>query len=157
MKHLYKVLMIAIFIISFNSCSVDGVNLFSDPVITDTFLEKFDGTVWLYTNDLETTYLRIINNETTPFETWSYYTEDECYDYYLYDLNVSLGQVTGNSGSILHITLAYETYTLEMYLYITNENLYFQQTEYRDGEYTTITNEYLIQNEEVLDGLILCE
>lgn len=158
MQNLFKVLMIAVLIISFNSCSPNGVNLFSEPEIQQTFLEKYNGTSWLYTNDLDTTYLRIINNKTAPFETWGYYVEGKCFDYYLYDLNVLLGQVENNSTNVMHITLAYETYTIEMYLSIIYENLYFQQDQYRDGEYTTISNDkYLRQNVDVLDGLILCD
>lgn len=64
--------------ISFNSCSDDD-----DDVTTQTFLEKYDGTKWVYTGEY-TVYIRINNNTNKFVEQWFFVFEAECY-YYDFD------------------------------------------------------------------------
>lgn len=72
MKKLICILALSFFM--FN-CSKNDDNL------STTFLEKYEGTVWV-SNDYDvTTYIRFINNIKTPLENWIDVTD--CYHYYL--------------------------------------------------------------------------
>ena len=62
-------------IVSFNGCSDD------DEPISQTFLEKYDGTNWVNTDEL-TIYLRLNSNTNKPIEQWVLF--GDCY-YYNYD------------------------------------------------------------------------
>jgi len=158
MKNLFKVLMIAVLIISFNSCSTDDED---NIVIPQTFLEKYDGTVWLYTSDWVTEYLRIINNETTPFEMWDSFSDD-CFNYYLIDLNGLLDQVevTGNSGDIFELTITYPEMvdTSTIITVRVDGDILIMEANYYEGDELTETSydNYERQNVDV-DGFILCD
>ena len=81
MKNLFKYLIIATLLISFNSCSTDDDG--NDGNTTLTFLEKHEGSVWFFLNndDYYDYYMRLINNLDTPIEAWDIYNDDDCYDY----------------------------------------------------------------------------
>ena len=64
--------------ISFNGCSSDD-----DDITSQTFLEKYDGTKWVYTDEF-TIYIRINNNTNKFIEQWFYVFEAECF-YYDFD------------------------------------------------------------------------
>ena len=159
MNNLFKVLMIAVLIISFNSCSTDddGDNI----VIPQTFLEKYDGTVWLYSNDWNTDYLRIINNETTPFE--SYHYTNDCYIYYLFDLNdlpSSQVEVTAHSEDIFELTITYPEMvdTNTIITVRVDEDILIMEANYYEGGALTETfyDNYERQNIDV-DGFTICD
>jgi len=61
--------------VSFNACSDDD-----EP---ETFLEKYDGTVWA-TDNIDSdndSFLRIVNNLKTLSESWRFDESDDCYEY----------------------------------------------------------------------------
>lgn len=158
MKNLFKVLMIAVLIISFNSCSTDDED---NIVIPQTFLEKYDGTVWLYTSDWVTEYLRIINNETTPFELY-HYTND-CYIYYLFDLNdlpSNQVEVTAHSEDVFELTITYPEMvdTSTIITVRVDGDILIMEANYYEGDELTETSydNYERQNVDV-DGFILCD
>lgn len=159
MKNLFKFLMIAALIVSFNSCSSDNDE---DNIATpQTFLEKYEGTIWRYTSDWVTEYIRIINNETIPFEIWDAFS-DECFNYFLIDLNGSEGQVevTANSGDIFELTITFtemaDSYEIVIF-HIDGDILIIEGNYYEDGELTeTSIDNYERINIDV-DGFILCD
>ena len=108
---LFYVILISLVI--FSSCSSNN----DDNIISQTFLEKNDGTVWQWIGD-EIEYVRIKNNEAIPAEIWDYYpnVDEGCYEHYLFDLNEfsSIPDVTVNvtkhSEGIYEVTITMEDF-----------------------------------------------
>lgn len=67
------------FTISFNSCTSDD----NDDILSQTWLEKYDGTKWV--DDDELLHWRINDNMSTVVET--YYHDGPCYAYGTLNLN----------------------------------------------------------------------
>lgn len=120
-KHLiFALSTLLVFTISFNSCSDDD----DDPVISETFLEKYVGSIWILTDDGGVpdeadvpTYFRFINDANKILEGWYLdFVEAECY-YHIEGINIDSGNMTlqENSQTKLVIQIVYsdetETYT----------------------------------------------
>ena len=99
--------------VSFNGCSSND----NDDNIAQTFLEKYDGTTWVYIDEF-TVYIRINNNTNKFIEQWFFEFEDECY-YYEFDSVSENTEIIKNS----------------------NDNLVFKYTENGDTETVTVTRE----------------
>jgi len=91
MKKLIYILIFSLFI--FN-CSDDD-----NPSTTSiTFLEKYEGTVWFNDENDVPSYIRFINNLSTPLENWI--DVAVCYQYYLNEFYEG-DSITKNSNDIL--------------------------------------------------------
>lgn len=66
-------------IVSFNSCCSDD-----EPTTVQTFLEKYDGTIW-FSTDVDS-YIKLNNSTTKAMETW--YDEGSCYEYSLFSFKI---------------------------------------------------------------------
>lgn len=103
-------------IVSFNGCSDD------DDITSQTFLEKLDGTKWVYTELIDdnefSIYIRINNNTNKLIEQWYFVFEDDCY-YYGYD------SVSGNMEIIEN----------------SNDKLILKYTDEGDTEIVTVTKQ----------------
>lgn len=158
MKNLFNFLMITILITSFSSCSSDddGGNI----VIPQTYLEKYEGTVWVYTDDWLTEYIRIINNETTPFEIWDDFSGN-CFNYYLIDFSELSGlvEVTANLEDVFELTITIaEMDIIEITTFRIDGDILILESNYYEGNELTETyiETYERQNIDV-DGLTICD
>ena len=66
-------------IVSFNSCCSDD-----EPTTVQTFLEKYDGTIW-FSTDVDS-YIKLNNSTTKVIEIWD--DEGSCYEYSLFPVNI---------------------------------------------------------------------
>lgn len=161
MKKFRLFYVILISLVIFSSCSSNDDDKI---IISQTFLEKNDGTVWQWIGD-EIEYVRLKNNEAIPAEIWDYYpnVDEGCYEHYLFDLNEFSSipdvtvNVTGHSEDIYEVTIAMTDYVEIVSLQIDGDVLSIEMKEYEYGElkYTYIET-YERQNIDV-DNLIICD
>ena len=90
MKKIIYILVLSFFIIS---CSKSD-----DDNSSTTFLEKYEGTVWFNNENDVPSYIRFINNLSTPLENWI--DVADCYQYYLNEFYEG-DSITENSNDIL--------------------------------------------------------
>lgn len=115
-----------------------------------TFLEKYDGTVWVRSGMKDgenfTLYMRFINDELNPFEFWEFYNNDQC-NYY--DSHGIAGKMslTLNSNDTLKFEYSNIINGAIKSLYkstITSDsnNMFLNVEEYQDGVLVS-TSEYV--------------
>ncbi|MEN8125772.1 MAG: hypothetical protein ABFR32_11655 [Bacteroidota bacterium] len=93
LKHKFLFLFIVLGLtLSFNACSSDD----DEP---QTFLEKYDGTIWTFSG--EDIYIRIIDNESIILEEW--YLDNDCYEHDT--LNYEVLEIIENSTDKLIIKI----------------------------------------------------
>lgn len=93
LKHKFLFLFIVLGLtLSFNACSSDD----DEP---QTFLEKYDGTIWTFSG--EDIYIRIIDNESIILEEW--YLDNDCYEHDT--LNYEVLEIIENSTDKLVIKI----------------------------------------------------
>lgn len=93
LKHKFLFLFIVLGLtLSFNACS-------SDDDGPQTFLEKYDGTIWTFSG--EDIYIRIIDNESIILEEW--YLDNDCYEHDT--LNYEVLEIIENSTDKLVIKI----------------------------------------------------
>lgn len=96
MKKIIYLFVLSIFVIG---CSKPDDDISNDSNSNITFLEKFEGTVWLKDTQKQVLFLRFINRSETPLEYWI--KDISCYNYTLeriYDdttLYINLENVLG--------------------------------------------------------------
>lgn len=109
--------------ISFNGCSDDDDDDFQ------TFLEKYDGTKWVYTEDEFTFYVRLNDNPNKLIESWILI--DDCY-FYSVDFESESVELVENSkdkliikytddGEIITVTLTTQGETIRVVVKDGNE------------------------------------
>lgn len=171
MKKLNILYALLIGLVILASCSSDDDG--DNNIITQTFLEKYEGTVWQWTGDDYIEYVRILNNETTPAELWESFSEGDCYDYYLVNINeldlfddfdelpptdITV-EVTENSEDVFEITITLTD--LDIYsivnFQIVGDILEIESNVYANGELVETSIEtYERQNIDV-DNLPICD
>ncbi|MEL0456677.1 hypothetical protein WJN01_10585 [Flavobacteriaceae bacterium SZ-1-7] len=154
MKKIIYVL--ALSLLTFNCSKSDN----NDDSIA-TFLEKYDGTVWVYSGFDETFYLRIIDNSNSPFEFWEEY--GDCFEYYLgiMDDEYDSATTTKNSNNTLEVKFVEEfegvEYMVLFTLTVTGNSMEIKYSLYEDGKLNDSFSEYLSKTSINVDDLILCE
>ena len=144
LKHSFLYLFIILGLsISFNSCSSDD----DDEPTPQTFLEKYDGTKWVNTDEF-TFYIRLNDNPNKLIESWILF--DDCYFYdvdfesegveIIENLKDELVIKYTDDGEIITVTLTMQGETLKVVVKEENEEdiIYFDKTS------------------ENVDGLLIC-
>ncbi|WP_242120562.1 hypothetical protein [Aestuariivivens sediminicola] len=154
MKHIIYLLTLLLFV--FN-CSKDN-----NPEADRTFLEKYAGTVWVFTDYGEKTYVRIIDNLNHPFEYWE--ESGDCYDYYLEILDeefYSVVDITKNSNNTFELEAVDTDGGMEFMLIMTisvfGNNLEMSYTYYEDGVLNETYSEYWAKVSMDVDSLPICD
>ncbi|WP_370476560.1 hypothetical protein [Tamlana flava] len=126
-----------------------------------TFLEKYEGTVWVYSSFDEEFYLRVIDNVNSPFEFWEEY--GDCYEYYLGTMDDDYDSVTTtkNSSNTLELKFVEELegveYMVLFTLTVTGNSMEIKYALYEDGKLTDSYSEYLSKTSVNVDNLTLCD
>ncbi|MFH4967275.1 hypothetical protein V8G61_03635 [Gaetbulibacter sp. M240] len=133
----------------------------SDPVTnttSQTFLEKYAGTVWTTSDDDVTTYIRFVNNMNHPIEYWI--DANECFYYLLEEFfeNDAITQnlndtieftYTENDGDIVYVDII--TVTVSGNTMVAAYEYYEDDTLYESGSII------FIKSSEKVDDFILCD
>ena len=128
-----------------------------DQNLDVTFLEKYEGTVWLKNNPEQVLYIRFINNPNTPLEYWI--KDDTCFNYYL-EKFFKDKSLTVNSENTLEFsyyrcidaTECVNIITLE----VIENSIQLESKHFEDGILVATENlDYTKSNKDV-DNFILC-
>ncbi len=118
--------------IYFNGCSTDD-----DDITSQTFLEKYDGTKWVNTDEF-TIYIRLNDNINKLVETWFLFGDCYFYDYDFESEGVEIVENSENKliikytddGDIETVTVTIQGETLKVVIKEGNEEeiIYFDKT-----------------------------
>ncbi len=147
-----KLLLLLVTSVLFFACSSDDDN---DSEMT--FLEKYNNTVWVYTDSESTEYARIHNNLAAPVEVWE--SSGDCY---YYDDNI-FADFTILENSEKKFELRYiEIYEGVEYkeiitIRIANDTLLADVHYYEDGALLISENRTMSKTTVNVDNLPLCD
>lgn len=158
MKNISKLLLIAILLISFISCSSDDDGNIDNS--TQTFLEKHAGSTWVIQDDYENDYLRFINNLISPIEEWTYFEDQNCYFYYLIDFTDDFPlEITENLENKLEFSFTFpeENVDFKVTLTITGNTLKIKSEQFENGNVVDVYIETFINTSIDVDGFVICD
>lgn len=115
-------------IVSFNSCKKDN-----ETELTQTFLEKYNGTTW---EDENIYYVKFYNNTTTPFVFWQLDTQSNCYSKSDFLAN-GVVEIIENSSKILIVKITENephSYTHNISFTVDGDNIIAYNDEYEIGD-----------------------
>ncbi|NNK83775.1 MAG: hypothetical protein HKO92_11680 [Flavobacteriaceae bacterium] len=148
MKKILLILVLSLFIVS---CS--------DSDDEQTFLEKHEGTVWELVNPEIVEYLRINNNESTPFGFWvRNLDEEDCYYYDNDVLNDAIIKENSNNTFEFELSEIYEEiqYLSRIKITINGDIMIVIIEEYSNGELYETDTENFERSSADVDSFILC-
>lgn len=158
MKKLIYILVLPLFIFNCSKSDDDNLKTPVDDNLNTTFLEKYEGTVWI-SNELDvTSYIRFINNLNTPLENWIDMTD--CYYYYLQTLYEG-DTLSENSNDTLEFRYVESDEGVEYLDIITltasGNTIEAEYKYYEDGDLYESGTLYLSKSSIDVDGFILCD
>lgn len=106
-------------IFSISNCNSDD----DIPPTSNTFLELYDGTTWVISDDDENlTYIRLISNENSFAEAWEYWDVEDCYEHDNSVLEGSI-EIIENSKDRFIVKVVIEGYTETVTISMQGESL----------------------------------
>lgn len=154
MKKIFYILVLSLFIFNCSNSDNDGSNM--------TFLAKYEGTVWVYSDSGEKTYARIINNLNSPFEFWI--ELGNCYYYFLETLDdgyYSGFTITKNSNDTFEVKFIENDGEVEyidlVTVNVSGSSMEINSEYYEDGNLTDSYSEFYTKTSIDLDSFILCD
>ena len=129
-----------------------------DDEFGNTFLEKYEGTVWLKNNLEQTVYIRFINNTETPLEYWV--GSEKCYHYFLETIYKG-NSLSTNFEDVLELRYVRIIDACECVNLITisvfEDSIILVSKNYEDNNLTGIEIIDYIRSYEDVDSFIICK
>ena len=149
-----KLFYISVLALLFLGCSKSDDNS-SDE---NTFLRKYEGTVWTITEEGQTMYIRFINDTRTPIEYWIEF--EDCY-FYILDRMVGDNKITENSEDRLVFKYFEDDDGVEyldiVTITVSGNSLRGESEFYENGVLVETDIQILSKSTDDVDNLILCE